>query len=473
MTERLNAEQKCAYDAISAGRSVFLTGPGGTGKSFLIDVLVSELPRSTGKTIAVTAMTGCAALLLGHRAKTLHAWAGVGLAKEPASVLVKAVKQSQKARRRWLSTDILIVDEVSMMTPEFLEKLDEVAKGVLNNKQPFGGLQLVLVGDFYQLPPVHREEVEKTFIFESPLWPILKLEHHALTTIVRQRDPVFQAILTEARHGRLTAQSLAILESRMGLDTSKEEIKPTQLYTRRAEVEAINQRYLKQLQGEARSFTAETLFLPIAQTVGLTKESPQIQRAVAKLDTDAPYAAELTLKIGAQVMLLINNPPITELDESQPIDESGKAKKKVVVREDLKNGSRGVVVGFTGPANDPMAVPIVKFRSGAPIPVFHWTWELEDLEGVKRRQIPLRLAYALTIHKAQGATIDCAIIDVGKKTFEYGQAYVALSRLRSLDSLYIHDLDITAFRAHPKVKSFYSALTAGAAAAPTTGGGSS
>jgi ATP-dependent DNA helicase PIF1 len=354
-----------------------------------------------------------------------------------------------------------------MMTPDFLEKLDEVAKAVLNSKKPFGGMQLVLVGDFYQLPPVHREEVEKTFIFESPVWPTLGLDHHALTTIVRQRDPVFQAILTEARHGRLSRQSLAILESRMGLDTSKEEIKPTQLYTRRAEVEAINQRYLKQLTGETRTFKAETLFLPISQTSGLTKDSPQIQRAVAKLDTDAPYATELSLKIGAQVMLLINNPPVTEMDDSQPADESGKSKKKVTVREDLKNGSRGVVVGFKGGADDPTCVPIVKFRSGAPIPIYHWTWELEDLEGVKRRQIPLRLAYALTIHKAQGATIDCAIIDVGKKTFEYGQAYVALSRLRSLDSLYIHDLDIGAFRAHPKVKHFYT--TSSGTAAPFAG----
>lgn len=452
--ELLNTEQRAAYDAVAAGRSIFLTGPGGTGKSFLIDVLVGELPRATGKTIAVTAMTGCAALLLGHRAKTLHAWAGVGLAKDSAQTLVKAIKKSQKARRRWLSTDILIIDEVSMMTPDFLDKLNDIAKGVLNNNRPFGGIQLVFVGDFFQLPPIHREETDTTFIFESPVWNTLGLERHSLTQIVRQRDPVFQEILTEARFGKLSAKSLAILQQRVGLDTSKEEIKPTLLYTRRAEVEAINQKHLKQLTGERRTYTAETLFLPIAETAGMTKESPEIVRAVAKLDTDASYAAELTLAVGAQVMLIINNPPTKVVEEIE--DSSGASiTKKIQVREDLKNGSRGVVVGYTGPASDPTSVPIVKFRKGDALPIYHAVWELDEMEGVKRRQIPLRLAYALTIHKAQGATIDCAIIDVGKKTFEYGQAYVALSRLRSLDSLYIHDLDIAAFRAHPKVTRFY------------------
>lgn len=467
--DTLNEAQKQAYNAITAGKSIFLTGPGGTGKTYLIDVLMTELPRTTGKSVALTAMTGCAALLLGHRAKTLHAWAGVGLAKEPPATLIKQIKQSQKSRRRWLSTDILVIDEISMMTPDFFEKLDAVAKGVLNSQRPFGGLQLVMVGDFFQLPPIHKEETDTTFIFESPLWKTLNLEYHPLTQMVRQSDPAFQSILTEARFGRLSPKSIQVLQTRMGLDYSKEDIKPTMLYTRRAEVEEINMKYLRALPGERRTYKAETLFLPTAETAGLRKEDPAIQRAIAKLDTDASYAVELSLALGAQVMLLINNPPIKDMDESTGED----TKKKVVLREDLKNGSRGVVVGFTGSANDPLSVPIVKFRTGAPIPIFPFIWELDDFPGVKRRQLPLRLAYAITIHKAQGATIDCALIDVGRKTFEYGQAYVALSRLRSLDSLYIHDLDATAFRAHPKVKEFYSSLalpfppSASASTAPT------
>jgi ATP-dependent DNA helicase PIF1 len=455
----LNEEQEAAYAAIAAGKSIFLTGPGGTGKSYLIDALVTRLPKETGKTVAVTAMTGCAALLLGHRAKTLHAWAAVGLAREDVKTLVATIKKSQKARRRWLSTDILIVDEVSMCTPDLLEKLNAVAKGVLGNQRPFGGIQLVLVGDFFQLPPVHKEEVETTFIFESPVWKELALEPFHLTTIHRQSDPVFQQILTEARFGRLSQQSIAVLKTRHGLSFEGQEIKPTMLFTRRAEVDSINARHLAALKGERRTFQAETLFDPVCATQGISKQDPQIQKIIAKFDTDANYVPQLTLAVGAQVMLIINNPRVELTEEVYDAVEQTK-RKKVLTREDLKNGSRGRVVGFSGPPSDPTSVPIVKFRTGEAVPIQHALWDVPDVEGVKRRQVPLRLAYALTVHKAQGATIDCALIDIGSKTFEYGQAYVALSRLRSLDSLYIHDIDPAAFRAHPKVTAFYRAGTA-------------
>jgi ATP-dependent DNA helicase PIF1 len=445
-TDALNLEQKKAFDAIHQGKSIFLTGSGGTGKSFLLKMIYESFQD---KKVALTALTGCAALLLHPKAKTLHSWAGIGLGKDPTPLLLSNLRKSRKACMRWISTDILVIDEISMMTPDLFEKLDEIGRKIRRQPHlPFGGIQLVLVGDFYQLPPVVvKEETQQgasspLFVFESNLWPTLNLEIHKLTQIVRQRDPAFQAVLEEARRGALSKKSLKILARRMGLDYKTQEIQPTMLFTRRAQVDDINSAHLKKLTTERRTFKASTLFLPIAITEGKTDSDPMILKAVAKMDMDAPYVPELTLAIGAQVMMLKNQP------------EHG-----------LVNGSRGVVVGFSTPsveatasAADPLLLPLVRFRNGKEMLVEHSTWEVPDYQGVQRRQIPLRLAYAITIHKAQGATLDCALIDVGGKTFEYGQAYVALSRVKDLESLYIHDLESTAFRAHEKVKEFYDSV---------------
>jgi len=442
----MDPSQQAAYDAIKAGKSIFLTGPGGAGKTYLLEELVRTMP--TG--LALTAMTGCAAVLLGPQAKTVHSWAGVGLAKDPVPALLKAMPP--KAKKRWKITSCLVIDEVSMMTPDLLEKLDAVGRAVRKNETtPFGGIQLIFVGDFYQLPPITQGSSEPSFLFESPLWHSLGLEPHQLTTIHRQKDPAFQVILQEARSGTLSDASIQRLSTRMRLDFSKEEIQPTMLFTRRAEVEQINQKKLAALLGERRTFRAET--------VPAIKLTPVDAAHLAKAETNVSYIGELTLTIGAQVMLLINNPKV-------PVEgqETSNGKEKFTTRDDLKNGSRGKVIGFTGPSSDPATVPIVQFRRGAPIPILYHTWEFDGLPNIKRRQIPLRLAYAMTIHKSQGATIDCALIDVGSNTFEYGQAYVALSRIRSFDSLYIHDLSKEAFRAHPKVKRFYSSLSAKAMA---------
>jgi ATP-dependent DNA helicase PIF1 len=449
--DTLNTAQRQAFDAVAMGKHIFLTGPGGTGKSFLLQMLYNTLASRINKKVALTALTGCAALLVHPRAKTLHSWAGVGLAKESATHLVKEIRKSRKSSMRWIGTDILVIDEISMMTPEFFEKLDEIGRAIRRTpNQPFGGIQLVLVGDFYQLPPVVRQDisgisVETCFLFESPLWNELKLETHALTEIVRQKDPVFQEVLNQARRGELTKKSIKVLASRMGLDYKDQAIQPTMLFTRRAQVDEINMSHLRKLTTERRTFKASTLFQPIESTKGLTEEDPFVKKAILKLDTDASYNAELTLAIGAQVMLLVNKPDLG-----------------------LANGSRGVVTGF-GPSTEEhspasssvkvdaaLLVPFVKFRNGLTIPIEHNTWEVPDFHGVMRKQIPLRLAYAITIHKAQGATLDCALIDIGNKTFEYGQAYVALSRVKDLESLYIHDFEPTAVKAHPKVKAFYS-----------------
>ncbi len=428
----MNEEQQQALDYARKGYSFFLTGPGGSGKSFVLEK-IRETLEFMDKKVAVTAMTGCAALLLGNKAKTLHSWASVGLAREPATALVAKIRASPKAYRRWLSTDTLIVDEVSMLTPEFLEKLNYIAIQVRRNARTMGGLQVIFVGDFYQLPPVNKDNAPGTttsFVFESALWKQIMPHTVHLKKVVRQRDPTFHKILDEARHGILSKESLKILATRQSLPWESLEIRPTLLFSRKAEVDHVNATNLKALTGPRQIYKADTVVLPIASTSGLDKNSEQVQHAIQRLDKDAGYSTELILAIGAQVMLLKN----LDFDAG------------------LVNGSRGVVTGFTTTA---VPLPIVKFRTGLPIPIGPATWESEDLEGIQRQQIPLKLAYAITIHKAQGATLDCALIDIGHSTFECGQAYVALSRVRDLESLYIWDLEPSAFRTHAKVHDFY------------------
>ena len=442
----LNPGQQAAFDAIMKGKSIFLTGPGGTGKSFLIKEVFDKL-NTPGHSVSLTAMTGCAALLLHSKAKTLHSWSGIGLGADVVPLLVGKIKKSNRARLRWLKTDTLVIDEVSMMTPELFEKLEEIARRIRKDDRPFGGIQLIMVGDFFQLPPVSRGEV--SFVFESPLWASMGLTTHALTEIVRQKNPEFQAILNEARTGTLTKASLKVLRRRMDLDYKSLEIQPSMLFTRRGEVDSINATHLKKLTTEKKTYSATTVFNPITQTLGLSKASLEVETAVQALDKVAAYSVELTLAVGAQVMLLTNINP----------------------GAGLVNGSRGVVVGFERPSKESeegdlsggklptkhidVLFPVVRFKGGKQLIQFH-DWELQEFPGVKRQQIPLKLAYAITIHKAQGATLDCALIDVGGRTFEYGQAYTALSRVKDMESLYIHDLAPEAFKAHPKVVAFYA-----------------
>jgi ATP-dependent DNA helicase PIF1 len=410
--DTLSEEQKHAYDAVIKGDSIFLTGPGGTGKSHLIGLIAQQVPS-----LAITAMTGCAAILLGHGAKTFHSWAGIGLGKDTAEFIAKKMKS--QAKKRWKDTSTLILDEVSMLTPELLEMIDKLAKIIRQNSKPMGGMQVVFVGDFLQLPPVSKGGNVK-FAFESPVWWEIVKETVQLKRIFRQKDPVFQNILDEARVGEISDESLAILKTRCDLTWDHEPIQPTLLFSRNVQVDSINKANIDNLEGEAQIYKAR---FPSGQT----------------LPDDIGFVPELTLKVGAQVML------VTNLDQNKG----------------LVNGSRGVVVQFrkeyttdvvTGEeTNDGIMYPVVRFKNGRMETMKYHSWK--DLFV---QQIPLRLAYALTIHKAQGATLDCALVDIGMNTFEYGQAYVALSRVKSIDSLYVHEVFAGAFRAHPLVKKFYT-----------------
>jgi ATP-dependent DNA helicase PIF1 len=434
--DTLTSEQRNVLQYLLEGKSGFLTGGGGVGKSYLLSAIYTQLPgmrkRLDGKLLRIQmcALTGCAALLLGHKAKTVHSWAGIGLGKGTVQELYTKIKRNSKAIKNWHGTDLLIIDEISMMTGELFDKLNALAKRIRSDKRPFGGMQVLLVGDFFQLPPVTRNE-EVVFAFESEAWKeIMGNAMNAmlaeLTVIQRQKDEVFQAILREARVGALTPGSCTILRAHQGLDWRANKIKPTLLFPRRMEVEMINDSNLRSLTGQRHMYHA-TIAYDGKMPAGFTEKDEGFQRALQSFDNESAYAVDLELACEAQVMLIANLDP-----------ELG-----------LVNGSRGVITEFCG------GLPMVEFVNGVKKTIGQHAWPIEGYEFVSRSQIPLRLAYACTIHRSQGSSLDAALVDIGPGTFEYGQAYVALSRARSLEALYVHDFDPTAFRAHPKVVEFY------------------
>jgi ATP-dependent DNA helicase PIF1 len=437
----LTNEQKYVIDTLLNNNNVFLTGGGGCGKSYLISVIYEEFPALKKKTIMtgvskfarvqLTALTGCAALLLGHKAKTLHSWAGIGLGKGTVGELFMKIRKNAKAMKNWLCTDLLIIDEISMLTGELLDKLNQLGKRIRSNQKPFGGIQLLLVGDFYQLPPVSKGDVKELFAFESVAWKECIHSTIELQQIQRQKDEVFQKILIEARKGELTKESCKILKKYLNRDWRENKIKPTLLFPRRSEVEMINDSNLRALTNKKYTFKASIVFDGKAP-IDFDAKDEHFLKTLELFDAESAYAKELELAVDTQVMLIANIAP----------------------EEGLVNGSRGVITSFCNASG----LPYVEFLNGAKRLIGTHTWEIEGYEFVLRSQVPLRLAYAVTIHRSQGATLDSALIDIGSGIFEYGQAYVALSRARSLDALYIYDFDPAAFKVHPLVKKFYSTL---------------
>jgi ATP-dependent DNA helicase PIF1 len=330
-----------------------------------------------------------------------------------------------------------------MMSQKLFETLDGIGKALRRSPKPFGGIQLIFSGDFYQLPPVGSKEDPETtkFCFESPLWytTFSKENHIQLIKIFRQTDELYQRILNQLREGKLKRSSNEILMQNVGKELPKESsILPTKLFPTKNKVLNINTSEMCQLHGEEHVFKMKALTsLEMTATERLiranfTKE--QIQTELLYLQNNFPCEEVLTLKVGAQVMCIIN----------------------ILLSNDdtLCNGARGIVTSIS-----PDGYPVVKYNNGYQMTMMPHIWPSENIPGIGVSQIPLILAWALTIHKAQGATLDVAEVDAGAGIFECGQTYVALSRVKSLEGLYLSSFDFRKVMINKKVQEFYSTFS--------------
>lgn len=395
-------KQSLALEILLSGKSALLTGPAGTGKTFVLNQFI-RASKDEGKYVSVTATTGLAATHLGGT--TIHAWAGIGVLDYLPDRFVDHIA---KGRREIIEkTDILIIDEISMLHDYRLDMVDEVCRLVRKAPDvPFGGIQVVMSGDFFQLPPVNRADSrEGGFVVYSDAWRELNPVILYLDEQFRQREgDALLDILTSLRANDLRRHHAEKLLERTGYEPPTD-ADLTELHTMNVDVDQINGRRLAELAGDEVQYTQHT--------TGSANYVENLQRSVL-----APV--ELVLKLGALVMAVKN-------------DQSKR----------YANGSIGMVVDFE-PATD---YPVVQFRNGRTVVMQPDTWELRD--GDKKRasisQVPLRLAWAITVHKSQGMTLDAARIDL-RKAFVPGMGYVALSRVRDIDNLYLTGINRTALQ---------------------------
>lgn len=434
---QFSEEQQIAFDKYIQGENIFITGPGGTGKSLLIKQIKHHAER-LNKKIQVCAMTGCAALLLSCKAKTIHSWSGIGLGNGTIEQQVNKIIKNSFKKNVWKDIDILIIDEVSMMSKKIMEMLDGVGKKIRRSNKPFGGIQLIFSGDFYQLPPVGNKEEPDTmkFCFESELWreTFIKENQIELKKIFRQKDEEYCKILNEIREGRLKRSSLNKLMEQVSKEDKEDSgIIPTKLFPVRSKVDIINNEEILRLKGQEYVFESKyNLELPLTDNEKQIKSNYTSEQIKAELDyIHGSLLCEKTLKlkVGAQVMSIAN------IEYPNGI---------------ICNGSQGIIKEF-----NEKGLPVVKFHSGFEITMNTHSWASENIPGIGISQIPLILSWAITIHKSQGASLDKAEIDAGSSIFECGQTYVALSRVKSLSGLYLTSFDVNKIRINKKVREFY------------------
>jgi len=436
----LSTEQLTAVNSFKLGENILLTGPGGTGKSYLLRHL-KEWSEQQNKKIQVCALTGCAAVLLQCKAKTIHSWGGIGRASGEIKDIVRKITRNKYKKKPWIETDILIIDEVSMMSKKLFDIIDIVARISRGKRDiPFGGMQMVLSGDFYQLPPVGNVEEPDTsaFCFESDNWNNCIHTVIELTTIHRQNNDAYKKILNQIRVGKITQSTIQALTKR--IIVPNEEIKPTILFPMRSHADAVNIQEYTRLSG-----TKEYVYnMQSVDNIDNLNSSQKKQREhLLPSDFENEFHTltnalladnKIKLKIGTQVMCVAN------------LDQDGE--------HPIINGSQGIVVGFSGDGNYPM----VKFRHGIVMSVQPHSWVSETIPGVCIKQLPLIYSWAITIHKSQGVTLETAQIDVGSRIFECGQTYVALSRVIDLEGLYLTDFNYKQIKINTKVRDFYKGL---------------
>lgn len=413
---KLTESQKAAFE-VAKNQSVLITGEAGTGKSYLLKALIDYFDQ-TGRNVSVTASTGVAAVNVSG--STIFSWAGIGIADKPAAALLKEVWKKKKAVDRILNCHVLIIDEISMLKGEVLDKLNYVFKAVRTNSKPFGGIQCIFVGDVLQIPCIPKAGVYD-FCFQSAAWKEQNPTILQLKEIVRQENKEFTSFLSQLRVGKVS--NLDLLKSRFNAKLEESGVKPINIFCKNVDVDLENKRELNKISGKVHVFDAID-----------TGDA----RHIESLDKNCLATRRIELKVGAQVMLL----------------------KNIDVENGLYNGSIGIVTKID-------QVPFVSFN-GREVIVDHEEWEIKEQQVTasgklknktlaKRKQIPLKLAYAATVHKTQGQTLDKVKIDL-TGAWEYGMHYVALSRVRTLEGLTLIPFDTSRIRANPDCLRFYGEL---------------
>lgn len=408
----MNKYQELAYFDIISGKNVFITGGGGVGKSYIIRLFYEN---NFSDKIYITSTTGISAFNIGGQ--TIHSLLGIGLGNDTVGNLIRRIKRYRKDQI-WINIKTLVVDEISMLDPVLFDKLEEIARIIRRNDKPFGGIQLVLSGDFCQLPCIQSDK----FCFEATSWDKCIDKTHYLKEIVRQSDSEFVEVLNKIRVGVIDDNTKKLLNTRIKqppTEDEKTQIKPTILYPYNAQVDSINQQQLNKLMTANKE--SNTYYLKKFFANENMKET---------IVSSSNFVEILTLTVGVQVILTVN------------LDVPG----------GFVNGSRGVVVGFDS------TLPIVKFISGTRT-IDYQTYTNENKGKIlySLKQIPLKLAYAISIHKSQGMTIDLVVADLSR-VFEHGQGYVCLSRVRSLEGLYLSGINYKKLTCHPKALEYYNKL---------------
>lgn len=391
-------EQNVAFSLLKTGQNVYLTGSAGTGKTYLINQYIQYL-RERDVPLAITASTGIAATHIGGQ--TIHSWSGIGIKDRITSLDLDKISRNKQTKDRLENTKVLIVDEISMLSGKLLTGVSDILKHFKKNDIAFGGIQVILSGDFFQLPPVSREGLSnrEKFAFMAPVWVEAGLKVCYLTQQFRQGEDMLSNLLDEIRNQDISQDSGNLINDKLREEMPDSEI--LKLYTHNADVDKMNQKRLEENPNPIKTFTA------------FTSGSPNIVETLRKTVLAAP---QIQLKLGAKVMFVRNNP------------EKG-----------YYNGTIGTIEDFESEEG----YPIVTTSSGRRITCAQEEWTVVDEKETilaSYKQIPLRLAWAITVHKSQGMTLDAAEIDLSK-TFETGQGYVALSRLKDWKGLYLRGIN--------------------------------
>ena len=444
----MNTAQLQAYQTAIRGSSVFITGPAGTGKSFLMNHIINYF-ENRHKKISVTSLTGVSASLL-EKGQTFHSWLGMKYIPNMDNMEYTQLRDtilrtlSPVSRRRIRETQILIIDEISMMSYEMLTLLNDIARSVRKTIGLIGGIQVIALGDFHQLPPVKYKSPEQKYVFQNPIWNALfpRTRIIVLSEVVRQRDDTaFQTILGEIRNGRLRLENERILCQKIKPLAQIPDTIP-RLYAVKKDIEEMNARRLEQLDGDSRTITA--LLKPHKRrddSDDSTSTPTSASLVEQKFPRDTLIVEHLKIKVGALVMF--NKNVYADAERTMFIP----------------NGKCGIVVSLSDPYT---SHPIVEYEDEkGRIREYICKPESWNYPHYTIVQVPIMLAWNISIHKSQGSTLDKVAIDIGDSIFEYGQMYVALSRCRSLDGLTLIKFQPRKLKTDPMVKEYYRKLLSG------------